>query len=138
MHVRELPPFHIMHGVEPVPNPRPCIEEEVQPDRTPVEWYDDASRDVELAIESAHTSLEGYRDRMKQTYDRRRGATNVNNGDQVYLRNDTKTYSLDPIYNGPFPVVSAKPPNVTIDVGGGKRKSYTWTVANDLTVPDLW
>ena len=52
-----ITPFHIMHGVDPFPNPKPCIEEEVQSDRTHVEWYEDASRDVELAIESAHTSL---------------------------------------------------------------------------------
>ena len=65
-------PFSYYAWCGPFPNPKPCIEEEVQPDRTPVEWYDDASRDVELAIESAHTSLDGYQDRMKQTYDRRR------------------------------------------------------------------
>ena len=60
---------------------------------------------------------------MKRTYGRGRGATDFKDSGQVYLRNDVKADSLDPRYNGPFPVVSAILHNVTIDVGGGKTKT---------------
>ena len=38
------------------------------------------------------------------------------------MPNDAKTDNLDPRYDGPFSVVFAEPPNVTIDVGGGETK----------------
>ena len=63
-----------------------------------------------------------YRDDMKKTFNVGRKATDVKSGDHIFLRNDAKTDSLDPRYNGPFKVTATRPPNVTIDTGDGRTK----------------
>ena len=111
-----------MHGTEPTPSPR-CNTREQQPPMTPDSWYEEASHGVERSIESARTNLQSYKVTMKRTFDQNRKETAVANGNYVYLRNDAKSDSLDPRYNGPFPVVHASPPNVTINIGDGRRRN---------------
>ena len=118
----KLTPFHIMHGAEPTPNPR-LHTSEGQPRITSDSWYEEALHEVERSVESARTSLQSYQDTMKRTFDKDRKETTVTNGDYVYLRNDAKSDSLDSRYNGPFLVVNADPPNVTVDMGDGRRKT---------------
>ena len=118
----KLTPFHIMHGTEPTPNPR-LDTSEGQPRMTPDSWYEEASHGVERSVVSARTSLQNYQDAMKRTFDKGRKETTVAKGDYVYLRNDAKSDSLDSRYNGPFLVVNADPPNVTVDMGDGRRRT---------------
>ena len=72
----KLTPFHIMHGSEPIPIPRPHTEEPPT-QTTPENWRDEASHVFEDLVYSAHARLQKYHDAMKESYDRSRRPTSV-------------------------------------------------------------
>ena len=113
-------PYHAWYRTHPKPR---RDTSEGQPRMIPDSWYEEVSHGVERSVESARTSLQNYQDAMKRTFDKGRKETTVAKGDYVYLRNDAKSDSLDSRFNGPFLVVKADPPNVTVDMGDGRRRT---------------
>ena len=77
-----LTAFHIMHGVEPISNPRPPANER-DSRMTKDCWYEEASHSVENAIDSARNNAHEYREKMKKTYDRGKEQTDVTTGPSV-------------------------------------------------------
>ena len=68
--------------------------------------------------DKAAQNLEKAGTTSKQYYDQGKKDSNICPGDYVFLRNETRQSSLDPMYAGPFLVLTRQNANVRLRIGG--------------------
>ena len=69
----------------------------------------------------ASRNQESQRARSKKYYDRGKETSDLTVGDQVLLRREQRKSSLDPKFDGPFPVISRRGPNLEIQRGSRRQ-----------------
>ena len=106
------------------------------------------NRQEELQELAAQNSRDA-KERIKRTYDRSKKDSIASEGDQVFLRNESRCDSLDPLYIGPYLVTKKRKANVLLrDLITGKEKwvhlnrckplSSRHEVPMGLSVPGPW
>ena len=116
-----LTPFKIMFGVDPnrFPTLDPANQRNARIDMN--SWCDELSHSVSDTNASANHSLSRYRDSVSGNVNRNRRHVQVEVGDQVYIRNETRNDNLDARFAGPYPVTQARGPNVSFEADDARR-----------------
>ena len=116
-----LTPFKLMFGVDPkrFPTHDPAIQSNARIDMN--SWCDELSHSVSDTNATPNHSLSRYRDSVSGNFNRNRRHTQVEVGDQVYIRNETRNDTLDPRFAAPYPVTQARGPNESFEDDDARR-----------------
>ena len=113
----EITPFKIMYGENP--KRFPFLDSNIQDPTRVVEtsrWCDEFTHSV-----TDTNNLGRYRDLVSGSVNKNRKHTPDGENDQVYIRNDARSDSLDPRFTGPYPITKVRGPNVVVDMGQSRQ-----------------
>ena len=115
--------YRIMYGVDPKPTFRSEWDLALQDTYNSVlEWVEELQDMEDLVNEQVNDNLTEARARMKTKYDRGKKDTICHPGDWVYIKNQRRRSGLSPHFEGPYPVLSRRGPNIKLRTRNGKEK----------------
>ena len=126
-------PYRVMFGVDPRPISATELEATLQSSyKSVLEWVQEL-QDMEVLVnEQVNDNLAQSRARMKSEYDRGKRDTVSEIGDWVYLRIERRRSGLSPCFEGPYPILSRRGPNVK--TAKWKRKGCSPKQVQEMSV----
>ena len=118
-------PYRVMFGVHPRPISATELEPALQSSyKSILEWVQEL-QDMEVLVNGqVNDNLAQERARMKSEYDRGKRDMVCEVGDWVYLRNERMKSGLSPYFEGPYPILSRRGPNVKLRLRNGREKVH--------------
>ena len=126
-------PYELMYGTPPT---LPSIKSSPSVGQGEAVETRDLAEETKALIDqkwaAAATNLGAAKSQYKKQYDGRNNIKTkaINNGDYVYLKNQSRKSSLDPYYHGPYEVLSSNDQTVTVHSDGRGRltvhKNHVW------------